>query len=207
MNKLPRLVAQVSLDDSPDTPVNGIHMTVTRRDGNVVRFRRDAATKRWCWNKCGFCGARDVVTALFDGSPGTGVDPLLMDFAKLLAHLMDETHSFVMRSRESDHRRSIQRFLERRKRPPQHGFIYLIKHVNGLVKIGRSRKPKAREQTLQAEDPRLEMIGCFQAHNHIEKRLHSIFHDLRVRGEWFRLEDRHVEWIKLVLSNSESITQ
>lgn len=90
---------------------------------------------------------------------------------------------------------------------PGTSHVYLIKHVNGLVKIGRSRKPKAREQTLQAEDPRLEMIGCFQAHNHIEKRLHSIFHDLRVRGEWFRLEDRHVEWIKLVLSNSESITQ
>ena len=77
--------------------------------------------------------------------------------------------------------------------------LYLMRHSNGLTKIGRSVQPKAREKTLQAEDPRLEMILCVEGQGHREKTLHRIFDELRVRGEWFRLEDRHVEWIKFFL--------
>ena len=77
--------------------------------------------------------------------------------------------------------------------------LYLMRHSNGLTKIGRSVQPKAREKTLQAEDPRLEMILCVDGQGYREKTLHRIFDELRVRGEWFRLEDRHVEWIKFFL--------
>lgn len=80
--------------------------------------------------------------------------------------------------------------------------LYLMRHTNGLTKIGRSVQPRAREKTLQAEDPRLEMIFCVDGLGHLENRLHEIFAELRVRGEWFRLEDSHVDWIKLLLGGS-----
>jgi hypothetical protein len=75
-------------------------------------------------------------------------------------------------------------------------YVYLMEHVNGLIKIGSSKNPRARERTLQAEDPRLEMIFCEQAEAAMEKRFHEIFADLRVRGEWFRLDQHHIDWIK-----------
>ena len=75
--------------------------------------------------------------------------------------------------------------------------LYLMKHVNGLVKIGVSKNPKAREKTLQAEDPRLHKIFECEASYWAEARLHKIFADLRVRGEWFNLDQRHVDWITL----------
>lgn len=74
-------------------------------------------------------------------------------------------------------------------------YIYLMSHTNGLTKIGKSVDPKAREKTLQAEDPRLEMIFYHPGWYGLERRLHKIFADLRVRGEWFKLEDRHIDWI------------
>lgn len=82
--------------------------------------------------------------------------------------------------------------------------LYLMRHTNGLTKIGKSVQPKAREKTLQAEDPRLEMILCVEGQGHREKTLHRIFDDLRVRGEWFRLEGRHVDWISLLFRGLES---
>lgn len=74
--------------------------------------------------------------------------------------------------------------------------FYLMRHSNGLTKIGRSINPQSREKTLQAEDPRLSLVfvatnkGCY------EKALHCIFGGFRERGEWFNLDDHHVEWIK-----------
>jgi hypothetical protein len=80
-------------------------------------------------------------------------------------------------------------------------YIYLMSHTNGLTKIGKSVDPKAREKTLQAEDPRLEMIFHHPSWDGLERKLHRIFADLRVRGEWFKLEDRHIDWIMFFLKS------
>lgn len=74
-------------------------------------------------------------------------------------------------------------------------FVYVMKHNNGLFKIGKSVNPKAREKTLQAEDPRLEMIACAPCGGQVETRLHKIFAEKRIRGEWFSLEHNHVDWV------------
>jgi len=126
---------------------------------------------------------------------------------ELIGQLMTETEFYVKRRRDLETQRYIERWRNVHSEPRSKTHVYLMKHSNGLTKIGCSSNPKARERTLQAEDPRLEMICCFKAHNHVEKRLHSIFQDLRVRGEWFRLEERHVEWIMLILSRAESNLQ
>jgi hypothetical protein len=76
--------------------------------------------------------------------------------------------------------------------------VYLMQHKNGLVKIGRSTNPRAREKTLQADDPDLELLMYFPAEIRVEKRLHEIFADCRVRGEWFKLEPRHIDWLNFL---------
>jgi hypothetical protein len=78
-------------------------------------------------------------------------------------------------------------------------FVYLMRHANGLTKIGRSKNPRLREKTLQAEDPRLSMIFHCEAEGYIETRLHQIFDSVRVRGEWFDLLPHHVEWVIFML--------
>ena len=82
-------------------------------------------------------------------------------------------------------------------------YVYLMRHTNGLTKIGRSKNPRTREKTLQAEDPRLEMIFYCEADGSVENRLHKIFDSVRVRGEWFELMPRHVEWIVFVLKGMD----
>lgn len=86
-------------------------------------------------------------------------------------------------------------------------YLYLMKHANGLVKIGRSRNPKAREKTLQAEDPRLHLfftgIGC----GRFESRLHKIFATARRRGEWFDLQDHQTQWIIAFCEAKTLVTQ
>lgn len=82
-------------------------------------------------------------------------------------------------------------------------FVYLMKHKNGYTKIGWSKNPQARERTLQAEDPMLEMLAYWKDERSAEKRLHDIFNSLRVRGEWFNLENHHIDWIIWILSKGK----
>lgn len=74
--------------------------------------------------------------------------------------------------------------------------LYLMRHSNGLTKIGKSINPQSRERTLQAEDPRLSIVFVASNKGCYEKALHCIFADLRKRGEWFDLDEHHVEWIR-----------
>ena len=85
----------------------------------------------------------------------------------------------------------------------QENYIYLMRHQNGLVKIGKSVNPKARERTLQAEDPRLEMFYVAKKPERYERRLHQMFKEHRVRGEWFSLTDRQVQLVMFFLGCNE----
>lgn len=67
--------------------------------------------------------------------------------------------------------------------------IYLMYNdTNGLVKIGRSINPSTREKTLQGEAPKTEIIALWNAPKQVEKKLHQIFENKRLRGEWFNLD-------------------
>lgn len=70
----------------------------------------------------------------------------------------------------------------------------MIDHNTGYYKIGKSKKPRFREKTLQSEKPTIEML--FVINKNIEKELHRRYSDKRVRGEWFRLEDKDVEYLR-----------
>ena len=72
---------------------------------------------------------------------------------------------------------------------------------NGYIKIGRSVRPLFREKTLQSEDPDISLILFFEATTAIERELHQKFSEQRVRGEWFRLGDESIEWIRIAFSS------
>lgn len=69
----------------------------------------------------------------------------------------------------------------------------MIDHNTGLYKIGRSRNPGEREATLQSQKPSIEMIAVTELS--IEKGLHKMFKEKRIRGEWFELNQHDVEEI------------
>jgi hypothetical protein len=71
---------------------------------------------------------------------------------------------------------------------------YIMKDSsNGLYKIGKSINPKYREKTLQGEMPNVKIVKIFK--NDIEKPLHKLYKNQRVRGEWFSLNEIQIRYI------------
>jgi len=81
-------------------------------------------------------------------------------------------------------------------------FVYLMYDPSlEMYKIGFSKKPEHRERTLQGQRPTIELISKKEYPStakarQIEKLLHKKYHQKRTRGEWFKLEDRDVQYIK-----------
>lgn len=74
-------------------------------------------------------------------------------------------------------------------------FTYLMLNTrNGYHKIGRSVNPEYREQTLQAEEPEVELV--WKTPKDIERKLHKKFAAKRMRGEWFDLSVEDVQYIR-----------
>jgi hypothetical protein len=84
---------------------------------------------------------------------------------------------------------------------PRRGFVYLFK-CNGHYKIGRSKDPSKRMQTMaQAIMPfkitRIHTIPCKDAVV-AERELHLRYATKRVKGEWFNLSIADVRTIKAI---------
>lgn len=75
-------------------------------------------------------------------------------------------------------------------------FIYImIDHNTGYYKIGHSKNVLRRESTLQSEKPTIELLYTFEGDIKDERDLHENYKDLRVRGEWFALEQWMIDAI------------
>lgn len=70
---------------------------------------------------------------------------------------------------------------------------YLMVDGNGYYKIGKSFYPDARESTLQAENPTIELIAVCDVD--VEEKLHFEYSQNRKRGEWFCLNKSQVSEI------------
>lgn len=81
-------------------------------------------------------------------------------------------------------------------------YIYFVlSEDSGLVKIGKTKSIKQRFSSLQTMSPvPLRLIGCFRAHDALERILHERFERYRCHGEWFKLND---EMIGLIETGSE----
>ena len=76
------------------------------------------------------------------------------------------------------------------------GFVYLLKGENGLYKIGRSKVPDVRINTITKAIAPFDIKtvhtafypDCYKA----ESDLHKLFANKRVRGEWFELSNEDI---------------
>lgn len=68
---------------------------------------------------------------------------------------------------------------------------YLMKdNSNGAIKIGKSKTPGYREDTLMSQNPNITLVAICD--NDVEKRLHRMYKHKRMRGEWFSLDESDV---------------
>ncbi len=80
----------------------------------------------------------------------------------------------------------------------------MIDHNTGFYKIGRSVSPKIRERTLQSEKPTIEMLFNFNKKKESETYLHKKYNKKRIRGEWFNLTKKDLEYIYNYLKTEEN---
>lgn len=90
----------------------------------------------------------------------------------------------------------------KKKRISQHGYIYVLRAPAmdpALYKIGREKVLNSRVDSLGIKLPwELELIAHIESDDYIglEAELHQRFADKRDKGEWFRLTEEDIEWIK-----------
>jgi hypothetical protein len=170
---------------------------------------------RWRWDGGPFVSVHAIAAEIFDyrDNPTRHEMEWMGSYVSNIGRLLDAAWEAIQegtRTRMQAAKVAKERVLAMQKQelqpintPVQYQqtFLYLMRHTNGLTKIGRSKNPQKREKTLQAEDPRLEMIFQCEANEFVERRLHKIFDSVRVRGEWFNLLPHHVEWIVFVLTS------
>ena len=75
------------------------------------------------------------------------------------------------------------------------GFVYFVTDGEA-VKIGFSGAPDGRVADLQISTPReLKPLAKFPGTMADEQAVHALFQDLRIRGEWFRPDQRITDFI------------
>jgi len=85
-------------------------------------------------------------------------------------------------------------------------YVYLMIDTNNHYnKIGISNKPEWREKTLQSEKPTIELLAykkfvSRKMASSFEKALHDTYANKRIRGEWFQLDTKDIEEIKITLT-------
>lgn len=82
----------------------------------------------------------------------------------------------------------------------EYGFVYIIQEdYSYRYKIGKTKKLDDRMNLFAVKLPfaisSIHTVYCDDYHN-LERYLHHYFKDKRVRGEWFDLTDKDIEWIK-----------
>lgn len=75
--------------------------------------------------------------------------------------------------------------------------IYLISHENKFVKIGFTKNIHKRLSQLQTSSPvKLEVLHLIEGDVNLEKKLHLLFGNLVVSGEWFTFDDSILNYFK-----------
>lgn len=87
--------------------------------------------------------------------------------------------------------------IERAKNKPngKNGkcFIYLIRdNSRGLHKIGKAVNIANRLNQLKTANACIELVEFYEGSANDEKKLHKAFEELRVSGEWFNLQEKHL---------------
>jgi hypothetical protein len=77
-------------------------------------------------------------------------------------------------------------------------YFYLISDGTGAYKIGRSEDPNKRLSALQVGSSRkLTLIHHSKIDQpEVEEALHWLFDEAKERGEWYRLTDSQIDFLK-----------
>lgn len=138
--------------------IQTLKMDVFSRDGNHIVFDANEVKELFGEN----------ATMLFFHKP---INITRFDKVKFYAGIFLENNSMI----------AIEDKTDRNK-------IYIsYNRRNNFYKIGRSKNPKLREKTLQAEEPEIHMLTCWIAPKEVEKELHKKYQSKKERGEWFNL--------------------
>ena len=81
------------------------------------------------------------------------------------------------------------------------GYVYLLQSPRSMYKIGRTGDVKKRLLAIKREYPiKIRLIHSFYCDDSVkvESYLHMMFYEQQLQGDWFRLSDEQVEWIKTV---------
>ncbi len=84
------------------------------------------------------------------------------------------------------------------------GYIYLLKSRN-LYKIGKAKQLRNRMKAYRTENPfgiKVILQKKVKDSGSIERQLHNLVSNKRIRGEWFRLAKRDIEIIKDFLNET-----
>lgn len=95
-----------------------------------------------------------------------------------------------------DNEKEIKKSLKQNKYKKERNYktYIMINTRNGFYKIGKSINPKYREQTLQSQEPEIDLIHIWE--KDIESILHFKYKNYRLRGEWFKLTKKQINYIK-----------
>lgn len=146
-----------------------------RHGGNRYRFRR-----------AGYA-------AYIQATPGSD------DFERQYAAFLRAAPETPLRSPASAVGR-LRTFLKRRGWPLQGDYIYFVA-TQGMVKIGFSSMILDRVSKLSAQSPsRIRFLAALPGGRNIEKALHEMFADDRVKGEWFKHSPAIREVVKALQS-------
>ncbi|MFD0902346.1 GIY-YIG nuclease family protein [Actinomadura sediminis] len=84
----------------------------------------------------------------------------------------------------------IDRVRKKRDERAQSPLVYYMR-LGDLVKIGWTTNLKSRREAINPQ----EVMATEPGNDKVERQRHKQFADLRVHGEWFRLESPLTEWI------------
>lgn len=81
------------------------------------------------------------------------------------------------------------------------GYVYILRGERGAYKIGRTKDPENRLKTfsvkLSFEVEYVHVIPC-EDERLVEAYFHEVCNPIRINGEWFALEERHVRALKSI---------
>jgi len=100
--------------------------------------------------------------------------------------------------RDSSSTMTIHADLRRRGHCRCYGYTYLIRRSDGLYKIGMTEILEARLKSISSglvDTVTVVTVAPSKDARGLERRLHLAFRPQRARGEWFRLNEEHVEQI------------
>ena len=94
-------------------------------------------------------------------------------------------------------------------------YVYFIKTRDNaqLIKVGKAADVQKRLAQLQTGNAsELKLVGTIECRSNkealeLERRIHSIFKDIRVRGEWFRCNQNFRNFIAASCSGNEELAR